>query len=151
RLSLCIISIALIIVIFIKPNQYNNKILHFETENTHNFNPVKQAQQDGYIPAFMDTVKPHYMQKPTGYKKKNMKKLYEKYTHTAQELNEYTTESADESHTSLYLRKSLTNPKRVPHLLENESPLPGTEKIIKKNVGRNMNSHSMGGTTANLT
>src|SRR5699024_4399476 len=100
RLSLCIISIALIIVIFIKPN---NKIMHFETENTHNFNPVKQAQQDGFIAAFMDTVKPHYMQKPKGYKKKNMKKIYEKYMHAAQEINEDRTESVDESQTILYL------------------------------------------------
>src|SRR5699024_8473755 len=150
RLSLCIISIALIIVIFIKPNQYNNKILHFETENTHNFNPVKQAQQDGFIPAFMDTVKPHYMQKPKGYKKKNMKKIYEKYTHAAQEINEDRTESVDESQTILYLSESLMDPKRVPDLLENESPLPVTEKIINENVGGTMYSQFMGGGTANL-
>lgn len=150
RLSLCIISIALIIVIFIKPNQYNNKILHFETENTHNFNPVKQAQQDGFIPAFMDTVKPHYMQKPKGYKKKNMKKIYEKYTHAAQEINEDRTESVDKSQTILYLSESLMDPKRVPDLLENESPLPVTEKIINENVGGTMYSQFMGGGTANL-
>src|SRR5699024_4795706 len=58
RLSVCIISIALIIVIFIKPNQYNNKILHSETEKTHDSKSVKQAEQDGFIAAYMDTVKP---------------------------------------------------------------------------------------------
>src|SRR5699024_4864469 len=112
RLSLCIISIALILVIFIIRNQYNNKILLYQTDNTHNLNPVNQAQQDGCIPAIMDTVKPHYKQKPKGYKKKNMKKIYEKYTQAAQEINEDRTESVDKSQTILYLSESLMDPKR---------------------------------------
>src|SRR5699024_274822 len=97
RLSLCIISIALIIIIFIKQNKYNTTTLHFEKENTHNFNPIKPTRPDGFIPAFMDTVKPQYMQKPKGYKKKNMKKTYEKYTHAAQEMYEDRAESVDKS------------------------------------------------------
>src|SRR5699024_6901603 len=46
--------------------------------------------------------------------------------------------------------ESLMDPKRVPDLLENESPLPVTEKIINENVGGTMYSQFMGGGTANL-
>lgn len=150
RIGLLIICIVLLMVIFIKPNQYNNKILRFKTENTHNFNPVKQAQQDGFIPAFMDTVKPHYMQKPKGYKRGNMERIAEKYSNTSQKINEEREDSIDDSQTILYLSESLMDPQLVPDLLENESPLPVTEKIIDENVGGTMYSQFMGGGTANL-
>lgn len=150
RLGIFILAAALLISIFMKPNEYNNKILQFETETTHNFNPVKQAQQDGFIPTFIDTVKPHYMQKPKGYKKKNMEQIYEKYSKTSQQVNEDRDDPIDQSKIILYLSESLMDPKLVPDLLENESPLPEIEKIIDKNVGGTMYSQFMGGGTANL-
>lgn len=149
RIGLFIISFALILVVFMQPNVYNQYVLKYEESNRHNFDPLKRAQKDGFLPSFMHTVRPEYMQKPEYYTKSYVKEISEKYTSLAKEINVNRSHSIADSQTIIYLSETLIDPAEIPELLLNETPIPFITEI-KKDIGGSMYSQYIGGGTANI-
>lgn len=150
RITLFIASLVPLLFIFIQPNLYNQYILKYEETNSHNFNPVKRAQQDGFMPSFIHTIKPEYMEKPEQYSKIKIREISDKYTQLASELNKSRDKSLNDFQTILYLSESLIDPQRLPDLLLNETPLPFITDTAKENIGGTMYSQYIGGGTANI-
>ena len=150
RIGLFIVALISLTIIFMEPNIYNKHVLKFEESNSHNFNPVTRARVDGFLPSFMHTVKPEYMERPEHYSKSNVKDISEKYTQLAQKINENRDKTLNDSQTILYLSESLIDPQRLPNLLLNETPLPFITDTTERNVGGTMYSQYIGGGTANI-
>ena len=150
RIILFSVSLSLLVAIFVRPNDYNTHVLKFEETQSHNFNPLKRARADGYLPTLMNTVKPTYMDRPDGYSKERVMDISEKYNEISAEINKDRDNHLNESQTLLYLSESLMDPKQLPDLLLNETPIPFISGTIKDNIGGTMYSQYIGGGTANL-
>lgn len=150
RIVLFIVSLTILVAIFAKPNYYNEHVLKYEASDVHNWNPLKRARQDGFLPSFMHTVKPTYMDKPAGYKKEKVLEISEKYSKISRQINEKRDKSVNDSQTLLYLSESLMDPEQLPNLLLNDSPIPFISKMAKNNIGGTMHSQYIGGGTANI-
>ena len=150
RIGLFIVVIIPLASIFLEPNFYNKHALKYEESNRHNFNPVKRAQLDGFLPSFMHTVKPNYMDKPEQYSKSSAEKISERYIQLAHEINKNRNKSLNDSQTILYLSESLIDPLRLPSLLLNETPIPFITETTGRNIGGTMYSQYIGGGTANI-
>ena len=150
RIVLFVVSLTIVVAIFVKPNYYNEQVLKYEETHNHNFNPLKRARKDGYLPSLMHTVKPTYMDKPDGYKKDKVLEISNKYNEISRKINEKRDKSLSDSQTILYLSESLMDPKQIPNLLLNDSPIPFISETTKNNSGGTMYSQYIGGGTANI-
>jgi phosphoglycerol transferase MdoB-like AlkP superfamily enzyme len=150
RILLFIVSLSLLVAIFVKPNYYNEHVLKYEETHVHNWNPLKRARKDGFLPSLVHTVKPTYMDKPGEYKKERLSKIAEKYSKAAQKINEKRDKSLNESQTLIYLSESLMDPDVLPDLLLNETPIPFISQTAKDHIGGTMYSQYIGGGTANI-
>lgn len=150
RFGLFVVSIIPLIFIFTQPNLYNKHVLKYEESNTHNWNPVKRAKQDGFLPSFMHTIQRNFMEKPEQYSKSKVNEISKRYIQLAQEINEKRDEKLNDSQTILYLSESLMDPKRLPNLLLNETPIPFITDTSEGNIGGTMYSQYIGGGTANI-
>jgi phosphoglycerol transferase MdoB-like AlkP superfamily enzyme len=150
RIVLFVVSASFLVAIFMKPNYYNAHVLKFEETHSHNFNPLKRARKDGYLPTLMNTVKPTYMDQPGAYSKERVMDISKKYSKISKKINQDRDKSLNESQTLLYLSESLMDPKQLPNLLLNETPIPFISSAVENNVGGTMYSQYMGGGTANL-
>ncbi|RWR04795.1 LTA synthase family protein [Siminovitchia fortis] len=150
RVGILLIALIPLFIIFTEPSIYNKYVLKYEDAHTHNFNPVLRAQRNGFIPSFIQTVKPNYMNKPAHYNKKNMLRINDKYTKIAGKINENRKKSLNDSQTIFYLSESLMDPMALPGLIKNETPTPYISGIIKNHIGGKMYSQYVGGGTANI-
>lgn len=150
RIVLFVVSLSVLVAIFMKPNYYNTHVLKFEETHSHNFNPLKRARKDGYLPTLMNTVKPTYMDRPGNYSKDRITQISKKYSKISKDINKDRDKSLNESQTFLYLSESLMDPKQLPDLLLNETPIPFISSTVKNNIGGTMYSQYIGGGTANL-
>ncbi|MDY0404622.1 hypothetical protein P5G51_003655 [Virgibacillus sp. 179-BFC.A HS] len=71
--------------------------------------------------------------------------ITKKYSGISKEINKARKKSLNESQTLLYLSESFMDPKRLPGLLLNESPIPFISGMVKSNIGGTMYSQYMGG------
>lgn len=150
RWTLFILSFILLVFIYFEPNLYNKYLLKYEVSEGHNFNPLKRAQKDGFLPSFIHTIKPTYMEKPIDYNQLKMIAFFEKYTKLAQDINKNRKKPLSDSQTILYLSESFIDPKSLPELLLNDTPTPFIAEIAKSNAGGTMHSQYIGGGTANI-
>ena len=150
RTILLVISISFLAAIFIKPNYYNAHVLKFKEPHLHNWDPLYRARQDGFIPSLIHTVKPTYMDEPAAYTKENMLGIHQKYGKLQKNINQKRNKSLSDAQTIIYLSESLMDPRQLPGLLLNESPIPFINETAKKNIGGTMYSPYIGGGTANI-
>lgn len=150
RIALFVMSLTIIVAIFTKPDYYNSNVLKFEEKNFHNFDPLKRARQDGYIPTLMNTINLTYMDKPSEYSKDRVEDIAVKYNQIARDINKNRDSSLNESQTLLFLSESLMDPAQIPNLLLNETPIPFISNIVDEQIGGTMYSQYIGGGTANL-
>src|SRR5699024_381318 len=109
--------------IYLEPNKYNELVLDYEESTGHNFNPVKRARSEGFMPAFLHTIKPKYQEHPNEYTKFKANQMKEKYIEIAKKVNETRENSLSDSQTIFYLNETLMDPADVPYLLSNETPI----------------------------
>ncbi|SIT70802.1 LTA synthase family protein [Edaphobacillus lindanitolerans] len=150
RVGILLIALVPLIVIFVHPDTYNARILKYEKTNSHNFNPVARARQDGFIPSFVHTIKPDYMQKPANYNRQNIERISSDYLKKAKSINSGRSNNLSDSQTILYLSETLMDPKRIPDLLKNETPIPYITDMQKVHSGGTVYSQYIGGGTANI-
>lgn len=150
RLSIFIMATIPFLFIFQNPNFYNESFLKYEEENVHNFNPVTRARKKGFIPSFMHTVKPDYMETPLEYNKDNMMAINKKYTELSHQINNNRTQSLNNSQTIYYLSETLMDPMLVSDLIKNETPIPFISTMVDSNTGGTMYTQYIGGGTANI-
>ncbi|MDY0404623.1 hypothetical protein P5G51_003660 [Virgibacillus sp. 179-BFC.A HS] len=53
RIVLFAVSLTILVIIFVKPNDYNARVLKFEETHVHNHNPLQRAKRDGYLPTYL--------------------------------------------------------------------------------------------------
>lgn len=150
RIFMFTISSILLLGIFWKPDYYNTEILKYQEPHTYNVFPLKLAQEDGYLPSFMHTVKPEYINKPELYSNSKMKEIAKKYNKISKVINKSRSKNIKDTQTIIYLSESLIDTDRVPNLLLNETPTPFISKTSKENLGGTIYSQYMGGGTANI-
>lgn len=150
RIIIFLISLSLLIVIFMRPNVYNAHILKYEEPYFHNWDPMYRAHRDGFVPSFIHTIKPDYMDEPVGYTKKELLEISQKYKDIARGINEKRNKSINDAQTIFYLSESLMDPERLPDLLLNETPIPFITKMAGDHIGGTMYSPYIGGGTANV-
>ncbi|WLV24303.1 LTA synthase family protein [Aciduricibacillus chroicocephali] len=150
RITLFLISLLCLSAICVKPNAYNAYILKYKEPHLHNWDPMYRAHRDGFVPSFIHTMKPNYMDKPSSYKKENLLEISRKYKDVAKDKNEKRNKSLNDSQTILYLSESLMDPKQLPDLLLNETPIPYISKMAREHIGGTMYSPYIGGGTANV-
>lgn len=139
RLAFIVIPVMIISFVYLEPNTYNEYILKYEEAENHNFNPVKRARSEGFIPAFLHTIKPNYQDKPP-YSKKRAQSIAEKYEQTAKRINQHRHQSLADSQTIIYLSETLMDPKQVPELLNNQTPIPNINQFMDEHIGGTMYS-----------
>ncbi|WP_018708343.1 LTA synthase family protein [Siminovitchia fordii] len=150
RVGILLIALIPLFIIFTEPGIYNKYMLKYEEVHVHNWNPVLRAQQNGFIPSFIQTVKPDYMNKPAHYHKKNMHRINDKYTKIAGKINKNRDNLLKDSQTIFYLSETLIDPIGLPGLIKNETPTPNISKMIEDHIGGKMYSQYIGGGTANI-
>lgn len=150
RFILLSISLIPLVYIYINPNSYNKYVLKYEEEHIHNWDPVKTAQKVGFVPSFVNTIKPDYMEKPEDYNKKNIKEIEQKYFNDAKNINREREKYIDDSLTIYYISETLIDPMSIPGLIENETPIPFISNIIEENISGTIFSQYIGGGTANI-
>src|SRR5699024_9916431 len=150
RISLLIVSFSILVFIYMKPNLYNEYVVGYDVPDYHNFNPLKRAQRAGFLPSFIHTIKPTYMEEPIQYEQSTTDRIFDKYSQLANDINENRTKPLSDSQTILYLSESLIDPDKLPNLLLNETPIPFITEITKNNIGGTMYSQYIGGGTANI-
>ncbi len=150
RIAFAIIPIMILSFIYLEPNTFNEYVLKYEEADVHNWNPVKRARSTGFIPTFLHTIKPNYQDQPDNYIKYRAKEIEEKYGNVANEINKNRTKSLKDSQTIFYLSETLMDPKEVPDLLNNETPIPKINQYMNENIGGTMYSQYIGGGTANI-
>ncbi|RST59476.1 alkaline phosphatase family protein [Siminovitchia terrae] len=150
RVVILLIALIPLFIISTEPGIYNKYVLKYEEARTHNFNPVLRAQRNGFIPSFIQTFKPNYMNKPDNYNKKSMHRINGKYTQIARKINEKRENSLNDSQTIFYLSETLIDPMGLPGLIKNQTPTPNISKMIEDHIGGKMYSQYIGGGTANI-
>lgn len=150
RIAFFILTLSSLILIYAYPNAYNKTILNYEVSDGHNFNPVTRARKDGFLPSFIHTIRPMYMEKPLQYNKLNVEDIFEKYTALAKDMNQDRDKPLSESQTILYLSESLIDPVELPDVLLNETPIPLVSELRAEHAGGTMYSQFIGGGTANI-
>lgn len=150
RIGLFTGSLVILILIFNNPHYYNEHILSYKETNERNWEPLKRAQKEGYIPTLVHTISLVYMDEPEDYTKLNMLSILKKYENLAGTINKNRHKSLGDSQTMLYLSESLMDPGRIPDLLESDTPLKFITKTRKENIGDSMYSQYIGGGTANI-
>ncbi|MGM9919768.1 MAG: LTA synthase family protein, partial [Bhargavaea sp.] len=150
RVVILLTAILLFSAILVQPAAYNQYVMKYEEEKTHNFNPVLRAKRNGFIPTFLQTVKPQYMVKPIDYSKEHTELINEKYTQIAENINQQRDHVLDDSQTIYYLSETLIDPMALPELLENGTPTPFISELREQHTSGKMYSQYMGGGTANI-
>lgn len=90
------------------------------------------------------------IKKPAKYSKKEIEKLYEKYTGIATEINATRTENISDQTVIFILSESLADPARVPEVTLSAPVLPQIQKIQAGTTSGLMKSDGYGGGTANM-
>lgn len=150
RLIILIISLVPLILIYVAPNTYNKYILKFEEEQGHNFYPVGRAQKAGFIPSFINTMNPIYMDKPAEYNKKNIMKIKQKYEKLSNVINSNRKKPLNNTLTIYYASETLIDPMTFPDLIINDTPIPYISRILEEHISGTIFSQYIGGGTANI-
>lgn len=150
RLFVLLITLFIFSMILIQPEAYNKYVLNYEGEKTNNFNPVSRAKRNGFIPTFLQTVKPKYMNKPSSYNKRQIELIHKKYNKVANNINRQRNKVIDDSQTIYYLSETLIDPTSLPGLLENETPIRFLSETWDKHSSGKLYSPYIGGGTANI-
>lgn len=150
RVVILLTAVLLFSAILIQPAAYNQYLMKYEEEKTHNFNPVLRAKRNGFIPTFLQTVKPEYMVRPSDYNKENSELIHEKYTRIAETVNQQRDKELNDSQTIYYLSETLIDPMELPGLLQNGTPTPFISALREQHIGGKMYSQYIGGGTANI-
>jgi len=150
RIGILLLALIPLIVIYNDPNVYNKYVLKYQEEQVHNWNPVKRAQRQVFLPSFIHTVKPNYIDKPSEYNKSKLQHINEKYTKLAEEINKNRKYPLNNSQTIFYLSETLMDPMAIPGLLKNETPIPFITELRDNHIGGTMYSQYIGGGTANI-
>lgn len=91
------------------------------------------------------------MEKPSNYSKQTMRKIANKYTSEAKQINQTRKNKDINQQTLIYvLSESYSDPKRVPNMKVNQNPVPEIDEIKKNNTSGLMLSSGYGGGTANI-
>ncbi|QMS95729.1 LTA synthase family protein [Streptococcus equinus] len=90
------------------------------------------------------------MEKPAKYDKKEIEKLYEKYTSIATEINATRTENISDQTVIFILSESLSDPSRIPGISLSAPVLPQIQQIQAETTSGLMKSDGYGGGTANM-
>lgn len=150
RVAIFIVAFIPLLFIFMKPDVYNATYLKFEEVKSHNFNPVQRARKDGFLPSFIHTIHPNYMDKPEHYTKTSLLSLQEKYDERAKEINQDRKNHLRDSQTIYYLSETFIDPMNIPNLLANETPIPFISSMLENHFGGTIYSQYIGGGTANI-
>ncbi|WP_213422029.1 LTA synthase family protein [Bhargavaea massiliensis] len=150
RVVILLTAVLLFSAILVQPAAYNQYVMKYEEEKTHNFNPVLRAKRNGFIPTFLQTVKPEYMVKPSDYGKEKIELINEKYTGISELINQQRDKELSNSQTIYYLSETLIDPMALPGLLENGTPTPFFSELRDQHSSGKMYSQYIGGGTANI-
>ncbi len=114
------------------------------------FNQLWAAQENGPYVQFIQNLDVTAMAKPRGYSEATMRKLYQKYSRIAAQMNKTRTNDISKTTVIFNLSESFSDPTRVPNLSLSGDPIPNVRNIKKNTTSGLMMSYGYGGGTANM-
>lgn len=114
------------------------------------YNQLSGVRLNGPLIQFMNNVDVRVMDRPKGYSKVAMKKIAERYQHSAMTINSSRTNDLGKQTVILNLSESYSNPERVPGVKLRNDPTPFIKSLDKKTTSGLMISSGYGGGTANM-
>lgn len=115
-----------------------------------NNNPIGYAQMNGPVLQLISGFDVKAMSEPSGYSKKEIAKLVDKYKKRAAQINQSRTINADKLTVIFNLSESFADPSRIPDMTLNQDPMPYIRQLKKTTTGGYMMSFGVGGGTANM-
>lgn len=108
------------------------------------------VMKNGPIIQFLNNIGITIMDKPHGYSKEEMQKLYSKYSQEAKEINKQRNNSFKDQIVIFNLSESFADPTRLSGVTFSKDPIPNIRNIKKNNTSGLMLSSTYGGGTANI-
>lgn len=114
------------------------------------FEQATGAIKNGPIIQFINNVDVKIMNKPSGYSKKEVTKIMQKYSKQAYSINKTRTNTLNNQNVIFVLSESFSNPNRVPNITVKPNPIPKILDLKKQYPSGLMLSSGYGGGTANM-
>ena len=111
---------------------------------------VEGARVNGPLLQFANDFIEHPVLKPIGYTKAKIKKIQQKYTKLAKEINDTRVNTLKNQTVIFILSESFSDPKRVKDLTIDHDPIPFITSLKQQTTSGLMVSSAYGGGTANI-
>ena len=105
---------------------------------------------NGPVVNFLRLAHTKTMNKPKGYSRDAMKKIAQKYTQAAKQINQHRSENMTDNTVIMVLSESFSDPTRVPGVSFAEDPMPNIRQLKTQTTSGLMLSPGYGGGTANI-
>jgi len=119
-------------------------------DNRYFQNQANGGRANGAMLQFINNVDVEIMDKPAGYSKERMKKVYQEYTDLSKQINQERKNKLSDQTMIMTLSESFSDPTRVPGLKLNKDPMPYIRSLKKNTTSGLMISGGYGGGTANM-
>lgn len=114
------------------------------------YNQLTGAKINGPLIQFMNNLDVKVMNQPSGYSKKTMNQIAQRYQKEAKKINQTRTNDLTKQNIVFNLSESFSDPRRVPGIKLAHDPIPNIERLKKNNTSGLMISSGYGGGTANM-
>ena len=132
------------------PNSWSSRLATNLSDAPEMWNGMGDAVNNGPAMTFLRLVHTEIMDEPEGYSEDTMRDIAERYTQTAELINDGRSNELTDSTVIMILSESFSDPTRVPGISFSEDPMPAIRSVKNTTTSGLMVSPAYGGGTANI-
>lgn len=132
------------------PNSWSSRLATNLSDAPEMWNGMGDAVNNGPAMTFLRLVHTEIMDEPEGYSETAMRDIAERYTQTAELINDERANEMTDSTVIMILSESFSDPTRVPGISFSEDPMPAIRSVKNTTTSGLMVSPAYGGGTANI-
>lgn len=132
------------------PNSRSSRLATNLSDAPEMWNGMGDAVNNGPAMTFLRLVHTEIMDEPEGYSETAMRDIAERYTQTAELINNERANEMTDSTVIMILSESFSDPTRVPGISFSEDPMPAIRSVKNTTTSGLMVSPAYGGGTANI-